>query len=169
MGWLARFFGGLVERILAVVLALSLAQFPLYYSAYSNTVAGARLEAESRYRELEREAAQLQLTAEAFIVHHETNADPAFQASGRMHRTTLEHFRRYSAMEQALLTAPPWGKPLVLARNFDRSLQAATQFTPGLPLNFEGAVYALAGLLLAWLFTAVARLTLPRAPVRRLA
>ena len=160
MNWLARIFGGLASRILAVVLAITAAQFPVYYAAYGNTVAGARQEAEARYRELEKEAAQIQLTVEAFIAHHEASADPAFQASGRIHRTTLDHFQRYSAMEQALRGALPWRKPLVLARNFDPDLHAVTRFEPGLPLTLEGMSYALAGVLLAWLLGWLAGLLL---------
>lgn len=156
MNLLARFLGGLSESLVALLLALTAAQFPIYYTAYGNTVAGARLEAEARYLELEREAAQLQLRVDAFIQRHEDNADPAFQASGRIHRTTLEHYRRYSAMASVLDTAPRWRRPLVLLQNFDPQLHAVTRFEPGLPLTVEGGAYALAGLLLGWLLTAIA-------------
>ena len=52
MNLLARFFGGISERIAAVVLAVAAAQFPVYFLAYGNTLAGAQMEAEARYREL---------------------------------------------------------------------------------------------------------------------
>ena len=153
MNVLTNLVGGLGERILAVVFAVAAAQFPLYYTAYSNTLAGAKLEAQSRLLELEAEAAKLQLNADAFIQRHEANPDAAFRASGRMHRTTLDHHRRYSSMEAALRAAPLWQRPLALAKNFDPALHAVTRFEPGLPLTVEGGVYALGGLLLAWLLT----------------
>lgn len=162
MNVLTNLVGGLSERIIAVVFAVAAAQFPLYYAAYSNTLAGAKLEAQSRLMELETEAAKLQLNVEAFIQRHETNPDAAFRASGRMHRTTLDHYRRYTAMDAALRTPMLWQHPLALARNFDPALHAATRFEPGLPLTAEGGVYALGGLLLAWLLTGLTGLVLGR-------
>jgi hypothetical protein len=164
MNSLARVLGGLSERVVAVLFAVAAAQFPIYYAAYCNTLAGAKLEAEARYQELEHEAAQLKLGVETFIQRHETNSDEVFRASGRIHRTTLEHYRRYTAMDAALRSAPIWQRPLALARNFDPQLHAATLFEPGLPLTLEGGVYALAGLLLAWLLTGVTALALRPAP-----
>lgn len=168
MNLLTRFVGGLGERVLAVVLTVSAAQFPIYYAAYANTLAGARLEAEARYQELEREAALLQLSVEAFIQRHEDNSDEVFRASGRIHRTTLEHFRRYGAMDAALRAARVWEKPLVLARNSDAQLHAVTRFEPGLPLTVEGGAYALCGLLLAWLLAALSGLLLRPRPAAAL-
>ncbi|HSW14501.1 MAG TPA: DUF2937 family protein [Solimonas sp.] len=165
MNFLARFFGGVTERLVAVVFAVSAAQFPVYFLAYSNTLAGARMEAQSRYEELQREAAQLQLEIEAFVRRHEDNPDSVFQASGRIHRTTLEHYQRYSAMAQALQEAPLWRRPLVLAQNFDPELHAATHFEPGLPLTPEAGAYALIGVLLAWLLTGTTGAVLRRAAV----
>ena len=161
---MTRFVGGLSERAIAVVLAVGAAQFPLYYSAYCNTLAGAKLEAETRYHELEREAAAVQLSVEPFIQRHENNSDAVFKASGRIHRTTLEHFQRYTAMDTALRSAPVWQRTVALAQNFDPELHGALRFEPGLPLTLEGGAYALAGLLLAWMLTGLARLLLaPRA------
>jgi len=162
MNLFARFLGGVGERVIAVVFALAAAQFPVYYLAYANTLAGVRLEAETRYQELQREAAVLQLDIEDFIQRHEDNADEVFQASGRIHRTTLQRYRHYVAMDDALQTAAPWQRPLVLAQNFDRGLHEATHFEPGLPLTAEAGAYALAGVLLAWLLTGLGGAALRR-------
>lgn len=164
MNLLARFFGGISERVIAVLFAVAAAQFPIYYVAYGNTLAGVQLEAEARYRELEREAALLHLGVEAFIDRHESNPDEVFRASGRIHRTTVEHYLRYTAMDAALRGAPVWQRPLVLAQNFDPQLHAAMQFQPGVPLTLEAGVYALIGVLLAWLLTGLTGVALRRAP-----
>ncbi|WP_162932302.1 DUF2937 family protein [Solimonas sp. K1W22B-7] len=153
MNLLARFLGGISERVLAVLFAVTAAQFPVYYLAYENTLAGVQLEAGARYQELLREATQLHLEVEDFIRRHEDNADAVFQASGRIHRSTLERYRRYTAMQEALRAAPAWERPLALARNFDPALHGALHFQPGLPLTLEAGAYALAGVLLAWLLT----------------
>lgn len=154
MNVFTRFFGGLSERVLAVLFALLALQFPVYYTAYTNTVAGAQFEAQARYEQLQREAAELKIALEEFIVRHERSSDQVFQASGRIHRTTLARYQRYSAMLNDLRAAQSWRKPLALQRNFDSELIRATRFEPGLTLSLEAAAYALAGLLLAWLLTA---------------
>lgn len=153
MTMLARLFSGLSSRILAVVIAVSFAQFPVYYAQYLQTLAGARQEASLRYQELLREAGTLNLGAEDFIIRHEENSDPVFQASGRIHRSTLARFIKLDAAWQTLSAAPLLEKPMSLLRHFDRSIASAVRFTPGLPLTLEAACYALAGIVLAWLIS----------------
>ena len=170
MNFLARLFGGLTGRILAVVLAVSAAQFPVYYAQYLQTLTGARQEASLRYEELMREAKVLDLGAEDFIVRHEENSDPVFQASGRIHRTTLARFNRLDAAWQALSNATVFEKPLALLKHFDHQLSDAVRFAPGLPLTLEASAYALGGIVLAWLIsTLFGALLLPsqRAPMVR--
>lgn len=155
MAWLLGFTTGLMGRVFVVLLALGAAQFPVYYAQYLQTLAGARVEAQARYEELQREAGSLQLSAEDFIVRHESNGDAVFQASGRIHRTTLQRWQQLNAAWQALSGATALEKPKLLAWHFDRRIDTATHFTPGLPLTVEGAVYGGAGLLIAWLISAV--------------
>ncbi len=166
MNILASFIGGIGERVIAVIFAVAAAQFPIYYAAYSNTVAGVQLEAEARYLELRHEAALLQMEVAQFIRRHEDNADEVFRASGRIHRNTLQRYERFTAMNAVLRDAPAWRRPLVLAQNYDPALHAATRFEPGLPLTAEAAVYALCGVLLAWLLTGLGGAALRRAPAR---
>ncbi len=174
MNVLARLFGGLLGRIVAVVLAVGAAQFPVYYAQYVQTLDGVRAEAAGRYQELLREAGTLNLGAEDFIVRHEENSDPVFQASGRIHRTTLARFTRLDTAWQALTAATVFEKPAALLRHFDRSVAGAVRFTPGVPLTLEAAGYALAGILVAWLISALFGATLlhsqryrPRVPLAR--
>lgn len=163
MTLLTRLFGGFASRLLAVVLAVSAAQLPVYYEQYLQTLSGARLEASLRYQQLMREAGALNLGAEDFIIRHEENSDPVFQASGRLHRSTLQRFTQLETAWQALSAASVFERPLVLVRYFDRQLAGAVRFTPGLPLTLEAGGYALAGLLLAWLLsTLCGALLMPR-------
>ena len=155
MTFLTRLFGGFASRVLAVALAVSAAQFPVYYTQYLQTLAGARQEASLRYAELLSEAGALNLGAEDSIVRHEENSDPVFQSSGRIHRTTLLRYQKLDAAWQALSGASGFERPLVLPRHFDRQLAQAVRFTPGLPLTLEAGAYALAGLLTAWLLSAI--------------
>lgn len=162
MSFIARLFGDLTGRILAVALAVSAAQFPVYYAQYLQTLTGAKQEASLRYQELMREAGVLNLGAEDFIVRHEENSDPVFQASGRLHRTTLARFNKLDTAWQALSNATAFEKPLALLKHFDRQLAEAVRFTPGVPLTLEAAAYAFGGIVLAWLISALfAALLLP--------
>lgn len=149
MPFLARF----LDRVLAVVLAIAAAQAPVYLDQYTHVLAGVRLEAATRYEELVREAGALQLGVETFVQRHEQNADPVFQASGRIHRTTLERYRRFETSYRALTEASAWRRAVVLARQFDPDIHAAVRFAPGLPLSTEGLAYAVAGVLLAGLIS----------------
>ena len=145
MGLLLRLGAGLLARILAVVMAVAAAQAPVYYDQYQ--------EAEVRYRELQAEANALQLSVEEFIVRHEVNGDAVFQASGRIHRTTLERYQRFDTAYRALSTADAWHKPVQLMREFDPEIQAIVEFKPALALSREALVWALCGLLAAWLIS----------------
>lgn len=155
MALLARFFGGLLSRILLVALALTATQFPVYYAQYLQTLAGARMEATLRYEELRREAAALHLEVEAFIARHEQNSDEVFQVSGRIHRTTLSRYQSLTTAWETLSAAQIIEKPVVLFKHFDQQIADATVFRPGVPLNVEAGAYALLGILLAWLFSAL--------------
>jgi hypothetical protein len=160
MTFIARFIGGLLSRILAVALAVTAMQLPLYYAQYLQTLAGARQEAALRYDALVREAGALQLSAQDFIIRHESNGDPVFQASGRLHRATLDRFQKLDAAWQALSSATAIDKPRALAQHFDRQLAEAVDFKPSVPLSLEGAAYALAGIVLAWLVSSLFGLVL---------
>jgi Protein of unknown function (DUF2937) len=128
------------------------------------------MEADLRYAELVRQAGAVNLDAEDFIVRHEENSDPVFQASGHIHRTTLQRFIKLGAAYKALSEAYGLDKPVALARHFDADIATATAtpFTPGLPLTLEAASYALAGLLLAWgIAASCGALLLHRSPRRQ--
>ena len=153
MDLLLRLGAGLLARILAVLMAVAAAQAPVYYDQYLQALAGVRQEAEVRYQELLREATALQLSVEEFIVRHEVNGDAVFQASGRIHRTTLERYQRFDAAYRALSSADAWHKPVQLAREFDPDIQAIVQFKPALTLSREALVWALCGVLAAWLIS----------------
>lgn len=163
---LLRAFGHLFDRIFIVVFALAAAQFPMFYAQYTNTVAGAEAEAHARYDELERSAAQVQLSVDQFIEHHRDSNDPAFHASGEIHRNTVTRYRRLEAVLGRLRTAQPWEKPVVIAQVWDREIVTATRFEPGLPLTTEGLIYGLAGLILAALLGAGTRGVYGRAASR---
>jgi hypothetical protein len=145
----SRVLGGLLDRVLTVVLTVAALQLPVYYGQYLQVLTGVRLEAEARYLELKREAEGLHLDIEQFIVRHELNPDPVFQASGRIHRSTLERFQRADQAWRELSSATPLQKPVTLYRNFDPSLHEALSFEPGLPHTLEAVGWAGAGLLLS--------------------
>lgn len=154
---LLRAFGHLLDRILVVLLALGAAQFPMYYAQYVDTLAGAQSEAQVRYRELERAAADVQLSVDQFIERHAGNPDAAIRESAQIHRNTVTRFRRFDRALTRLRDAPAWQKPLALTEVYDRQIAQATKFTPGLPLTMEGLIYGFVGLLVAALSGALVR------------
>ena len=160
---LLRAFGHLLDRSLVVVLALGAAQFPVFYGQYADTLAGAHSEAQARYQELQRKAAELQLSVDQFIERHETNSDPVFRASGEIHRSTVTRYRRLDAALNRVRGAAPWEKAVVLAQVYDPQIAGAMKFEPGLPLTIEGLAYGFAGLLIAALLAGSTRALVGRA------
>lgn len=164
MTFIVRLFGGFLSRVFAVALAVSAVQVPVYYDQYLQTLGGARQEASLRYQELLREAQMLRLTVEEFVVRHEQNNDPVFQASGRIHRSTLARYLRLDTAWRALSTAAARQKPALLLHYHDADVAAGLHFKPGLLLTPEAGIYALAGIILAWLLSTLAGALLLPAP-----
>ena len=91
-------------------------------------------------------------TLEAFIAKHLKSIDPDFQASGRAMMSSVERMRHYESVLAEWKGASAWEKPFLFFSNLDRDLLSAVSFQPALPLTYEGAVYALAGVLVGMFF-----------------
>lgn len=148
MRFLFGFIGSMMDRVLCAAFALVLAQFPVYVNQYIDVLSGARMEATKAYQALEAEAQRLNIDVERFVRHHEESNDSIFQASGRLHRRTIQRYKSLNEAFDALTTASIWQKPLVWRKYFDPDINQAIQFEWGVPFNTEGAVYALVGLML---------------------
>ncbi len=146
--YIGRSIDTLLDRIFSVAGALVLSQFPEFMKQYYVALSGAFAEAA---RNLEVFRAQAQLVGkslEELIDKHLRSTDPDFQATGRAMQSAVERYEDYAAAHAALGDASVWTKPFVFFANFDAGLMKYYDFTPGVPLSIEGAVYAFFGILL---------------------
>lgn len=143
-----KFIGSLADRIWCAACAAVCAQFPVYISQYLNVLAGARTEATIAYNELRLAALRFHLSPRDFVQHLLESPDSIVQASGKLHEAAILRYEKYNAAYDALTTASIWRKPFELYTHFDNHLHEAVVFTPGVPFNLEGLLYASVGMLL---------------------
>jgi hypothetical protein len=134
-------------------------QFPSYYAQYLQSLGGRLDQAREQAQRLEASAADLGLTAEAFIARLGASADEAVQRSGALAQALLDDRARLEESYRLLAEAPVWQRPFVFAAHADPAVaQAALErFQPALPVTPEGFAYGALGLLLGLALLMAAR------------
>lgn len=136
-------------------------QFPSFYAQYLQSLGGRLDQAREQAERLELLAADLGLTAEAYVARLSASSDEAVSRAGTLAASLLEDRARLAAAYQALSSAEVWARPFQLARWGDAAIAEATlgRFQPALPVTPEGFAYGAIGLLLGLtLISAIARL-----------
>ena len=154
MVFLKFFFGSIgsvIDRILCVVFAVVLAQAPVYIAQYIDVLAGAQMEAQKTYDDLDNRAAKYEMTVKEFLDRLLENSDPLVRENAEATASTVDRYVRYSAALDDLLNSSALSRPFKLMKHYDPSIHAAMKFEPNVPLTIEGAFYALAGVLIALL------------------
>lgn len=133
-------------------------QISSFVDAYAQRLGGAVDELDRQVAAHRAEAAALNLTLEAYLERHRTNADPAIRGSGRTLTAMVARLSELQWARVALESAGPWSRPAVAMAHADRDLlaNAYADWRPGLTIEPRwGAV----GAILAWmLFWAVSTL-----------
>jgi len=142
----------LMDRVFAVAGALACSQIPRFMQQYMDVMSGAYAESKKAMDILKEQAASTGKSLEEFINKHLQNMDPDFQASGRSMMSAFERMQFYKQTLELWRESPIWKKPYIFFTHLDMDLLAAVDFTPGLPLNAEGLVYALAGIVAGIIF-----------------
>lgn len=137
----------LLDRVFAVAGALVCSQIPRYMQQYMDVLSGAHAESKKGIEILKKQASTGGKSLEDFITKHLQSIDPDFQASGRSMMSALERMQFYKQTLELWNASPIWKKPYIFFTHLDRDLLAAVHFTPGLPLNMEGLVYAFCGII----------------------
>lgn len=133
-------------------------QISSFVDAYAQRLGGAADELDRQVAAHRAEAAALNLTLEAYLERHRTNADPAIRGSGRTLTAMVARLSELQRARVALESAGPWSRPAVAMAHADRDVlaNAYADWRPGLTIDPRwGAV----GAVLAWmLFWAVSTL-----------
>ena len=141
-------FDTMMDRIFSVLGAAIFSQIPNLILLYINTLSGALAESTRQVAAIQRQASLIGLTMEGFITQHLKSAQPAFKASGKIHQATLLRYQEYKGALHALNESEIWNRPFIFIQHLDFAILKAVKFKPAIPLNLEGLIYALIGIIL---------------------
>lgn len=143
------FFSSTLSRLFCVVCAIGAMQLPLYIQQYRIALQGAVTESQKLYADLERQAAQVEMTLPEYIQVHQSSSQEVFQNTGKALNRFLSRHQSYLTALHALEVSSPWALPFVCLQHFDLTLHQSLSFSPAVPLDFTALSYGLIGLFFA--------------------
>lgn len=148
-----KWIGGLMDRACAVVGAVVLAQAPLFMQQYSQQMVGRTAELKLQVDGMRQAAALSGKTLQQLTQKFMENPDPDVFRQGELMSATIARWHDLSQSLTALQESSIWGRPFafVYHLNFDVFYDTFHQFKMGLPLNMEGGIYALIGMMVGYL------------------
>lgn len=147
-----RLVDGLIDRILAVIGLIGLAQFPQFFHQYLQRLGGHLEEARLIIARYITAAEALGLSLEAYMAEHLSSDNQIFVSSGQVMTDLVQRLQQLEASFLALKQAGPFNRWWVFLREMEKPIVVETwqNFTPGIPTTLEGLCYGLAGLLVVW-------------------
>lgn len=142
----------LIDRALAIVGSIALAQFPQFYAQYFQRLGGHLDEARRIVTEYSDTATSFNLTLEEYIRIHVTANNPVLQSTGTIIDNSLTRLTDLEGAFQALKSGTLFNRWWIFLRKMDPAIfkQTCSEYTPGLPISIESLFYALAGLIITW-------------------
>jgi len=143
-----RILDSLLDRIAAIGGALVFAQLPEFMVQYIQRLGGHVDELERIIVQYRQAAIESGTGVAAYIRLHLESKIPEFVKTGKIMGDNLERYEELRAAFDALVSSPPALRVCFFLRGINCDIAAETMrdFTPGLPLNMQGAVYGAAGL-----------------------
>ena len=143
----------LLDRIVAVLGAVGGSQFPGYIQHYTQRLGGHVAEADQNiagWQKIANDATNGDIPGLAGFYLRST--DPEVIAAGSKCAADLARAAELRGALDALQDASVWGRPFAFMRHVDPEIADATlqSFSPNVPLDPEGLVYAALGLALGF-------------------
>lgn len=153
MRWLKPIYSAgatLVDRILCVVGAVIFAQAPEFMQQYLQRLGGHLDEARRQLAQFEEIAKQAGKSVRELAVQYSANIDPSVASMGKVVGDAELRVTTLASAEAALRDASVWSRPFVFLRDLDWEIARGTGgvYKAAVPTTLEGAVYALAGVIL---------------------
>ncbi len=147
-----KFLDGIADRIVTVLGAVSLSQFPQFYGQYMQRLGGHLDEARRALEQYIQAARNLNMSLEEYITEHLESGSDVFVSTGEVIRDLVNRVETLEQSYSALQDATIYNRWFVFMREVDWSIAAGTweNFVPGVPTTVEGLTYAVAGLLIGW-------------------
>lgn len=142
-----------MSRVFILLGALLFSQLPLFISAYTQQLYGRIAELRLQKEALLKIAGQSGKTLEQYIYKFLSSTDSDFHGQGEWMQSSLTRLQSLTSSLYNLESATLWKKPFIFLKTFNIDIAKATlnHFTVGLPLNLEGALYAVTGALFGWM------------------
>jgi len=144
-GWVLK----IIDRIFAVIGALLFSQLPLYMLYYTQQLQGHVAELKLQVDAMGHAAAQTGKSLHQYVLKFLSSTDADFNSQGHFMQGMIDRFDSLSTGLQALHNASVWERPYVFFKYFNIEIAKSTwsHYKVGVPLSFEGAIYALFGIL----------------------
>jgi len=149
---ISAFFSGIADRLISILGAVGMAQFPQFFSQYLQRLGGHLQEIRRAINKYEQAAESLGISFEDYIRQHLTAEERVFQTSGEVIAGLLNRLENIENSFYQLQQAGPFTRWIIFFQEADWEIarQTLTFYTPGIPTSMEGIIYAFTGLLLGW-------------------
>lgn len=143
MHWLNK----VLSRIFILIGALVFSQMPFFISAYSQQLYGRIAELRLQKEALIKIAHQSGKTLDQYIYKFLISTDPDFHGQGEWMQSSINRLQTLTKSLTDIERATLLEKPFIFLKtlNWDIGKSTLNHFAVGLPLNLEGALYALVG------------------------
>lgn len=141
-----------IDRLFVVAGAILLLQAPLFIQAYRQHLAGHVAELTWQVDEMQQIATESGKTLDDFVQKFVQNTDKDFSRQGKLMEKVISRQRDFSIALSRLNNASILSRPFVFLWNYNHKIASTTlsMFSLGVPLTFEGVVYALVGMLIGF-------------------
>lgn len=145
-------FTGIADRLLSILGAVGMAQFPQFFGQYIQRLGGHLQEARRTVYQYQQAADKLDISLEEYIAQHFAADNPVFKSSGEVIAELLNRVQHLEQAFNSMQQSNPFTRWFVFLQDADWEIarQTLSHYTPGLPTNLEGIIYGLSGLLLGW-------------------
>lgn len=149
---LSTFFSGFADRLISILGAVVMAQFPQFFSQYLQRLGGHLQEIRRTINRYEQAAESLGISFEEFLSQHLTAEERVFQISGEVIVGLISRFENLQNSFSQLQQAGPFTRWIIFFQEVEWEIarQTLNFYTPGIPTSIEGIIYAFSGLLLGW-------------------
>lgn len=143
----------LLDRLFAVAGALVFSQAPLFIHQYSLQLEGHQAELHLQINAMSQAALQTGKTLDQYIHKFISSSDDDFQLQGEIMQAMVVRWNHLSKTLSSLQESSLFQRPFVFLQHVDAEIvkSTANNFQLGIPLNAEGACYAIIGVIFGFL------------------
>lgn len=154
-----KWLDGLMDRIFAVIGAVILAQAPLFMQQYVHQLIGREAELRLQVDAIKHAANLSGKTLEELTRKFIENSDIDIARQGEVMLSMVTRWHNLSDALTAMQESSLWSRPIVFIHhlNADAFWSTLNTFKMGLPLNLEGGIYALIGIVAGYFSFAILR------------